>query len=347
MTPALRDLLVAWYRRRHRRLPWRDTTDPYAIWVSEVMLQQTRVETVEPYWGRFLERFPTVRDLAEATEDEVLALWSGLGYYRRARSLRQAARAVVERHDGELPRTRAEMLALPGVGPSTAGAVLSIALDLPEPLVDGNVGRVFARLYALEEPVGSAGLRRELWDLAARLVPTDGGAGDWNQALMELGATICSPRKPKCPLCPLTDECRAREQGRTLELPAPKPAHPQVDVELETLVVRKGSAWLLEQRPEGGRMARMWQFPTAERPGPGGGSGLFPVEFPAGLRFVPGHELGGFRHGITRHRIRVIVRSARVSGRVRRPLAWIPRDELSERPLTGMARKTLSAAARR
>jgi A/G-specific adenine glycosylase len=343
---TVQDDLLGWYRRNRRPLPWRETSDPYAIWVSEAMLQQTRVETVESYWTRFLERFPTVHELARADEEDVLALWSGLGYYRRARSLHAAAQVIVERHGGEFPRTRDELLALPGVGPYTAGAVLSIAFDLPEPLVDGNVGRVFARLFALEGTTGSSELQRDLWQLAGELVPREGAAGDWNQALMELGATVCTPRDPNCPACPLAEGCRARSAGRTAELPWPKPKVPSIEVALETVVVRDGDALLLERRPASGRMAGMWQFPTVERAGPGGAhSGLFPSELPAGIRPESGAGLGGFRHGITRHRIRVELRSGRVSGRVREPLAWVPSERLGELPLTGMTKKTLRSLA--
>ncbi|MBM3975798.1 MAG: hypothetical protein FJ299_02270, partial [Planctomycetes bacterium] len=215
--------LCAWFDRAQRDLPWRRTRDPYAIWISEAMLQQTRVETVIPYWRRFLERFPDLRALAAAPEDSVVAAWSGLGYYRRARALREAARALVERHAGGFPRTRDAWLALPGVGPYTAGAVLSIAFDEPEPLVDGNVLRVFARLFAIAEPIDRPATVKRIWARAAELVPRrPRGATrprNWNQALMELGATVCLPREPNCGECPVRAHCAARAAGRTAELP--------------------------------------------------------------------------------------------------------------------------------
>src|SRR5262245_38334735 len=201
----LQRMLGRWYRRERRDLPWRRTRDPYAIWISEAMLQQTRVEAVIPRYEAFLARLPDVAALAAAGEAEVLALWSGLGYYARARALRDAARAIVQRHAGVLPRTRAAWLELPGVGPYTAGAVLSIAFSASEPLVDGNVQRVLARLFALEEWQGSKALSEGCWELARALVPRAGDEldpGAWNQALMELGARVCTARSPDCAACP-------------------------------------------------------------------------------------------------------------------------------------------------
>lgn len=338
----LNETVLDWYRRHRRELPWRRSRDPYAIWVSEAMLQQTRVETVAPYWRRFMASFPTAAALADAEEEEVLAHWSGLGYYRRARDLLEAARAVVDRHGGDFPRGRADVLALPGVGPYTAGAVLSIAFDLPEPLVDGNVSRVFARLFELEDEVGSAPLQRRLWELARLLVPPV-GAGDWNQGIMELGALVCLPRAPRCGDCPLGDGCLARVAGRTEELPRLEPRRAPVDVALVTLLVREGDALLLERRPDEGRMAGMWQLPTIEPAAGGGGSSLFPRRFPAGADLVAGGELGEIRHGITHHRIRVRVRAGELRGRASAPLRWTDSGDLGRVPLTGMTRKILRA----
>jgi A/G-specific adenine glycosylase len=344
---ALRRALLGWYAEHRRPLPWRATRDPYAIWVSEAMLQQTRVEAVEPYWRRFLARLPTLRALAAADEETVLALWSGLGYYRRARALREAAQAIVARHGGEFPRERESLLALPGVGPYTAGAVLSIAFDQPEPLVDGNVERVLARAFALDGDLSRAAPKRALWARAAALVPREGGAGDWNQALMELGATLCTPRSPRCSGCPWSGLCAAREQGRTDELPRARPRPEPLDVRLELAWIERGGRLLLERRPPGGRMAGLWQPPTIEVPGPGGGlTGLFPPAWPAGARIEIGAALGQVRHGITRHRILARV----LAGRLRGPLAgrggaleWIPRARVADLGLTGMARKVLRA----
>ena len=330
---SLRRRLLAWYREERRALPWRESRDPYRIWISEVMLQQTRVETVLAYWPRFVERFPDFQALAAASEEEVLALWSGLGYYSRARGLWRAAQDIVRR-GGEFPRRREEALALPGVGPYTAGAVLSIAHGLPEALVDGNVARVFSRLFEIEDELGSGAHEKAVWGLARELVPLE-GAGDWNQALMELGATVCKTPAPSCTVCPLARSCAARRAGREALLPRPKPRPETLDVQLCIHLCEKAGRVLLEERPAAGRMAGMWQFPTNEL----SASGLFPAEVAAPL--VPGEPLGELRHSITRHRIRAEVRRARLGGRRASNWRWFRPAELEDLPLTGMAKKVL------
>lgn len=355
--------LGRWYARSARDLPWRRTRDPYAIWISEAMLQQTRVETVVPYWERFLERFPTFEALARADEDDVLAAWSGLGYYRRARALRAAARVVVERHGGRFPDELEAALALPGVGPYTAGAVLSIAYDRPAAIVDGNVTRVLARLFELDDPVGSSTLTRAVWDLARELVPAR-GAGGWNQALMELGATLCRPREPECGRCPLARSCRALASGRAGELPRPRPKPATIAVDVDAFVVVRAGSLLLEKRPSEGRMAGLWQLPTRERVGEGigartgpagDGSGgrerartlLFPSELPPGLSFEA-LELGRLRHGITRHRLSIRVLGAagsraRVERRLPDRFRWHAAAAVADLPRTGITKKALAA----
>ncbi|MEZ4425760.1 MAG: A/G-specific adenine glycosylase [Gemmatimonadota bacterium] len=260
---ALRARLLAWYDRARRDLPWRRTSDPYRVWVSEVMLQQTRVETVIPYYERWLERFPTVSALATADLDDVLPLWKGLGYYSRARNLHRAAQAVLERHGGEVPAEPDALRALPGVGAYTAGAVASIAFGRPEPLVDGNVRRVLSRWYDLEAPGD-----REVWALARDLVDPE-RPGDFNQALMELGATVCTPRAPRCEGCPVEGSCLARARG-TVELrPPPRKRGPVPHVHVLSLVVWTAEArTLLVQRPERGLLAGLWEFPARELAGP-------------------------------------------------------------------------------
>jgi len=331
---SLRRALLGWFARAKRDLPWRADRDPYRVWISEAMLQQTRVETVLPYYRRFLERFPTVAALAAAREEDVLAAWSGLGYYRRARSLQAAARAVVEEHGGRFPGDRESLLELPGIGPYTAGAIASIAFDRPEPLVDGNVSRVLCRLFGLDvEPAGA-----ETWSIARRLVPRD-GAGDWNQALMELGALVCTPRDPGCDRCPLAERCAALRDGRVAELPRKRPRRGPIDVETTVLAVSDGDRWLLERRPSSGRMAGMWQMPTVETSRAGL---LFPVERPRCLEERT--TVCELRHTITHHRIRATVkRAVLTSRRPPPPLAWIPLARLPGMALTGMTRKCLAA----
>ena len=336
---ALQRRMLAWFAGAARDLPWRSTRDPYAIWISEAMLQQTRVETVIPYWERFLTRFPDVAALARVADDDLLAAWSGLGYYRRARALRDAAREIVARHGGSFPTTRAEALTLPGVGPYTAGAVLSIAHGLPEPVVDGNVERVFARWFELEEPAGSARLRKELWELAERLVPAT-RPGDWNQAVMELGATVCTPRNPSCGACPVARLCAARAAGRVAELPRPKLRREPVDVELQVLLTVRGERVLLVRRPERGRMAGMFELPTREV----GSRLLWPEAFPGGAAApAAGPLLGEVRHGITHHRIRVRVHRGELPPGEPEGDGWVwaSGERAGALALTGMTKKVL------
>jgi len=339
---GLRRELLAWYRRARRDLPWRRTRDPYAIWISEAMLQQTRVETVLGYYARFLERFPDVAALAAADEAAVLAAWSGLGYYRRARALQAGARALIERHGGHFPRERAAALELPGVGPYTAGAVLSIAFDRPEALVDGNVARVLARLCALDGAPASRAFQERAWSLARALLPAR-GAGTWNQALMELGALVCTPRTPDCARCPWRARCAAHAQGRVGALPEAQARPASVAVELECALVLDGACVLLEQRPDGGRMAGLWQLPTREL---GGRELLAPSGWPRRAGLALGSELASLPHTITRHRIRAVLRRARRRGRVL-PASWrwCARDELASLALTGLTKKCLAAPA--
>lgn len=227
------------------------------------MLQQTQVATVVPYFERFVAALPTVQALADADEQTVLRLWQGLGYYRRPRHLRQAAQAIVERHGGAIPSKVDELMALPGVGRYTAGAVASIAFGRPAPIVDGNVARVLARLFALNAPLNLPATGRRLWELAAALVPRS-APGDFNQAMMELGATVCTPRQPHCPACPLADLCCARRRGLVDRLPVVAPRPTPRAVEHAIVAVQRGRCFLFVQRPARGLWASMWQLPTCE-----------------------------------------------------------------------------------
>jgi A/G-specific adenine glycosylase len=254
--------LLAWYDQNARDLPWRRTRDPYAIWISEIMLQQTRVETVLPYYARFLERFPSVGALAEAPEADVLAMWSGLGYYRRARLLHRGARHVAEMHGGRLPADVDAIRAIPGVGAYTTGAIGSQAFDLEAPLVDGNVARVAARLCAIEDDVKKGKGLARAWRIAGELVrgPRPGAL---NNALMELGAVVCVPREPRCLLCPVRDACAARARGRERELPVAttKPERPRIREIAAVLRVAGEPAVLLARCRENGLFAGLWEPP--------------------------------------------------------------------------------------
>jgi A/G-specific adenine glycosylase len=262
--------LVAWFRGAQRELPWRKTRDPYAIWVSEIMLQQTRVATVIPYYRAWLAKFPTVRALADAPLDDVLAAWAGLGYYSRARNLHAGAKAVTKL--GAFPARAAELRAIPGIGPYTAGAIASIAFGERAPLVDGNVSRVLARVYAIDHDIKSSAGQRAIWQRAGELVaalPGDLAPGDLNQALMELGATVCTPTQPRCLTCPLAAACAARRAGRTDELPVVAPrkrAHelPLLARDALWLQPSPSTIVLARRRPEG-LFGGLWELPQGPR----------------------------------------------------------------------------------
>ncbi|MBQ4900804.1 A/G-specific adenine glycosylase [Paenibacillus sp. Marseille-P2973] len=256
--------LLEWYDRSKRDLPWRRQRDPYLIWVSEIMLQQTRVDTVIPYFQRFIERFPTLKDLAEAPEEDVLKCWEGLGYYSRARNLQAAARQVMERHGGVVPANKADVAALKGVGPYTTGAILSIAFNQPEPAVDGNVMRVLSRYFLIRDDIMKTGTRTLMEELAAGLIPR-GRASDFNQALMELGALVCTPKSPQCLVCPVMAHCAARIEGVEETLPVKSKAKPpRPEYRLVALVEGDGEhagRVLVRRRPDTGLLARMWELP--------------------------------------------------------------------------------------
>ena len=257
--------LLAWYERYGRDLPWRRTRDPYAIWVAETMLQQTQVGTVIPYYERFLARFPAVEALADAPLDDVLKAWEGLGYYARARNLHRAARRVVEEWGSRLPQSPELLRRLPGVGRYTAAAVASIAFGQDAPALDANVRRVVCRLYAVDQDPGRPAMLQRLEELALTLVPP-GRAGDANQALMDLGATICTAANPKCLICPLAELCQAQQTGRQDALPvrAARPVRPHRDV--TAAVIRDGNGrFLIAQRPLESMLGGLWEFPGGKR----------------------------------------------------------------------------------
>lgn len=260
-----REDLLDWYRSVARDLPWRRTEDPYRIWVSEVMLQQTRVDQALPYYRRFTERFPTVEDLADAERDEVLKLWEGLGYYSRARYLHRAAERVVREHGGVLPSEESELADLPGIGPYTSAAVLSLAFGKPRAVLDGNVIRVLSRVYALEEQVTRSPVKRALRARANVLIDPD-EPGTFNQALMELGATICTPTGPDCDACPVSAVCRAREAGRQERYPLKKdrPDRPHHEVAVG-LVRNDAGDLLIARRPDESMLGGLWEFPGGKR----------------------------------------------------------------------------------
>ncbi|MBW7476826.1 A/G-specific adenine glycosylase [Paenibacillus oenotherae] len=272
--------LLDWYRGNKRVLPWRMNRDPYRIWVSEVMLQQTRVDTVIPYYERFMDKFPTAAALAEAPEPEVLKCWEGLGYYSRARNLQAGAREVVERHGGIVPEDKEAVSALRGVGPYTAGAIMSIAFNRPEPAVDGNVMRVLSRFFCLEDDIAKPATRVKIEKLAASLIP-EGAAGDFNQGLMELGALVCTPKSPGCLTCPVMMHCEGRMAGKEHVLPIKTKAKPpRPETRLAALIVGSGQhagKVLVRQRPATGLLASMWELPHVLAPQAASGDDGLPV----------------------------------------------------------------------
>ena len=311
-------MLVNWYEKRKRDLPWRKTRDPYAIWVSEVMLQQTQVKTVLGYYERWMQRFPSVKALAAAEDADVLHAWQGLGYYSRARRLLAGARAVAERHGGKLPRDVEALLALPGIGPYSAGAIASIAFGLPEPIVDGNVVRVLCRIFALTGDPAKAPLKQRLWQLARELVPAD-QPSEFNQSLMELGATICAPTSPRCPECPVAKQCGALAQGLERELPQLAKRKAPTEVRTAAAYVRRGDRVLLQQLPaDAPRWAGLWVLPFSElsakeTPALGAARALSEM----GLKASAGATLRDARHTITRFRITLNVVECALAPRAR------------------------------
>lgn len=252
--------LLAWFEREARDLPWRRTGNAYHVWLSEVLLQQTRVDQGLPYYHRFLERFPTVHGLAAAPVGEVMKLWEGLGYYTRARNLHRAAQMIVTSHGGVVPNKASLLQMLPGVGKYTAGAIASIAYGEPVPVVDGNVKRVLTRVYDIEEPIDTTATDQRLWALAEGLLPKK-RPGDFNQAMMELGARICTPRKPRCTECPVLPACKARANGMELQRPVKKPRKAVPHKEIVVAAIPHGGAYLIGLRPPAGLLGGLWEFP--------------------------------------------------------------------------------------
>jgi A/G-specific adenine glycosylase len=331
--------LLDWYQRQGRSLPWRGHPDPYAVWVSEIMLQQTRVETVIPYFERWMARFPTVSALAAASQQDVLAIWEGLGYYSRARNLHCAAQKVAAEHGGELPGDVILLRKLPGVGRYTAGAIASMAFGLDEPALDGNIRRVLARVFDVSLPARSPEGERHLWGLASAHLPP-GKAGDYNQAMMDLGATICTPKSPLCSSCPVAQVCQARALGVQEQRPveAPRPAVPHITV-TAAVIVRDGQV-LIAQRPAEGLLGSMWEFP---------GGKLEPEESlpdclhreiieELGAEVAVGERLGVYRHAYTHFRVTLHAFYCTLTGGEPRPIQaqavrWVPVDALGQYPM--------------
>jgi len=339
---AFRRRLLAWYAKHARDLPWRTSSNPYRVWVSEVMLQQTQVETVKSYFQRFMKAFPTVKKLAAADEQQVLRLWEGLGYYRRARGLHAAAKQIVAEHGGRFPRDVETLQTLPGIGRYTAGAIVSIAYDQRAPILEANTIRLFARLIGYrDDPTKSAG-QKVLWQTAEDLLPRKDIAR-FNQALMELGSLVCKPSNPLCGECPVATLCVANQMGAQASIPKSAKKQAFTNVSEAAVVVRKNGQVLVRQCGEDERWAGLWDFPrfAIESEGP-----LFvrdeliaKVKSQTGVTIKPGGLLKTIKHGVTRYRITLDCYEAEFASGRRRPyLRWCSQSELRDLPLSATGR---------
>ncbi|HEX7833230.1 MAG TPA: A/G-specific adenine glycosylase [Thermoanaerobaculia bacterium] len=315
--------IETWFARHQRPLPWRDGYDPYRVWLSEIMLQQTRVDVVLPYFARFLERFPTVHALAAASDDEVTSAWSGLGYYRRARMLRDGARVVVSQFDGVVPSTVEALLAIPGIGRYTAGAIASIAFERRAPIVDGNVARVVSRIFATDD---------DAWPIAQALVDTATSPRALNQGLMELGALLCTPRNPACLLCPARPDCIAANTGRVDEFPRPKPKKVTRELNIPLFIILDRKGRVLMRRETGDLMTGMYHLPH-------GNTSLLGGE----ALDASGELLGVVKHTVTNRRIEFAVYRATLP-RAPRGYEWIALSDLDALPHPSYVRKALRLA---
>ncbi len=346
-----REALRGWYERQRRQLPWRQTDDPYKIWVSEIMLQQTQVATAQPYYERFIAAYPTVHDLAAAPIDDVLKLWEGLGYYARARNLHRAAQTIVEAYDGQLPASRDELLQLPGIGPYTVGAILSIAFGQPEPALDGNVRRVMSRLLLIEEDPRRPAVERAILDELRELISTDAPA-DFNQALMELGATICVAKSPRCLICPVLEHCQAQAAGRQFDVPVTPKRSSRPHHHVAVGLIWHENRLLISRRPSEGLLGGLWELP--------GGKQETDESLEGGLRREIAEELGidvavdrhlvtvehGYSHfSVTLHAFQCRWLSGEPTNLAVNDWAWVPFDRLRDYPLPRGTTKILDALA--
>jgi A/G-specific adenine glycosylase len=331
--------LLEWYGLQARQLPWRGQNDPYATWVSEIMLQQTRVDTVIPYFQRWMQRFPTLEKLAAASEQDVLAAWEGLGYYSRARNLHRAAQQVMSDYLGEIPGQRAALERLPGIGRYTAGAITSIAFGQDEAALDGNIRRVLARLFDMSEPAYSGSGQRRLWELAQEHLP-NGQAGDYNQALMDLGASLCTPHAPACLVCPLAELCQADRLGKQEELPVLKARTPIPHYTVTAAVIRRNNQVLIARRPSKGLLGGLWEFPGGKvEPGEALPACLArEIHEELGTDILVGEAFGIYEHAYTHFKVTLHAFICSLNGREPQPLEaselrWVDPTELAQFPM--------------
>lgn len=339
MPVPLASLLLDWYENNSRELPWRNNPDPYRVWVSEVLLQQTRVETVIPYFQGWMERFPDIQTLAAASLEEVLAAWEGLGYYSRARNLHKAARLILDEFGGEIPKDMWTLQNLPGVGRYTAAAIASIAYGADEAALDGNIRRVLARVFNFQLPARSVQGELRLWDLAETHLPP-GRAGDFNQALMDLGATICVPRQPKCPECPLEAICEARALGVQDQRPIQNPKKKTPHYIVTAAVISRNGSVLIARRPLEGLLGGLWEFPGGKlEQGEDLSSCLKrEIEEELGVEVKVGSPVGVYNHAYTHFRVTLHAYHCTLVDGEPRPLEvsdlrWVSLNELGGYPM--------------
>ena len=343
---AIREGLLSWYGKNARKdLPWRATRNPYAVWVSEMMLQQTQAAKVIPYYGRFLKKFPTVEALAKAPLTEVLDAWSGLGYYSRARNLHAAARLLIREQGGRIPSDPESLQKLPGIGRYTAGAVASIAFDRPAPILDGNVIRVLCRQAGIRQDPRAPETQRILWEMAGQLVP-EKSPGIFNQAMMELGALLCTPRSPRCGSCPIREGCRARKLNLQQSIPLPKQTLERKRIRYVCGILRKGNSLLIARRPVEGLLAGLWEFPGGEL-----GSGETEqrglprlLRERLGLRIKPSGRRAMITQTLSHRELEISAFDCdRETGRIRPAwyleTRWVPAAKLPQVPFTAGMRK--------
>jgi A/G-specific adenine glycosylase len=344
---SLRRRLLHWYRDHARDLPWRRSRDPYRVWISEVMLQQTQVATVREYFERFAEALPDVHQLAAADEEQVLRLWEGLGYYRRARQLHAAAKEIVAQLGGKFPDDAGELVKLPGIGRYTAGAIASIAFDRRAPILEANTIRLLSRLICYEGGTSSAAGQRLLWQTAEEILPQTNVA-QFNQALMELGSLVCTPAEPECHECPLSGLCKAYASALQREIPRPKSRGGYTLMREGAVVVRRRGRILMRRCGPRERWAGLWDFPRFALQGEGplfaAGELAEKVLLQTGIRCVPGPLLKRLKHGVTRFRITLdCYEAAYAGGRARStngaPVRWVKEAELASLPLSTTGRK--------
>ena len=331
--------ILNWYTRQGRKLPWRGSLNPYAVWVSEIMLQQTRVETVIPYFENWMRRFPTIADLAEASEQEVLSAWEGLGYYSRARNLNKAARIIMEKYGGELPGDVSALRSLPGIGRYTVGAIASMAFGQDEATLDANIRRVFARVFNVDQAADSAAGEDILWKLAEAHLPK-GQAGDFNQALMDLGATVCLSKRPRCLICPLSGLCMAYQLGIQEQRPVLKPKAEVPHYIVSAAVIRRGGKVLLARRPSKGLLGGMWEFPGGKTEQDETLEGCLVREIREELdaSIQVGEPFGVYQHAYTHFRITLHAFFCHLIEGEPKPieaaeLAWVSPGELQHYPM--------------